>query len=282
MERGEHWAYRARQKDPLVEVEILRQGSSRPPRVQIRFVADEFEGREEWVPPARLKVPWQQASDYQQREDQWERLRELGIEEEDPRQSAADEVCRLLIDESLAELGYRDRGALTITRPRELAEHLGLEVDQLTQHPATFFEEGKVIVPWEVTELVVTTAVRRDPDPILRYLATEERLARHHAIHGQHLGYGKKGYYISPDHSAEFDADYHEPIRKVLRSWCPGDAVERFDELVELRKEIHRVGEIAQLAIEALRQVGHDSLAEKFAQALGTPVEMLRVDPDQT
>lgn len=205
----------------------------------------------------------------------------MGIEEEDPRQSAADEVCRLLIDESLVELGDRDRGALTITQPQELAEHLGLKVDQLTQHPATFLEEGKVIVPWEVTELVVTTAVHRDPDPILRYLATEERLARHRAIHGQHLGYGKKGYYISPEHSAEFDADYHEPIRKVLRSWCPGDAVERFDELVELRKEIHRVGEIAQSAIEALRQVGHDSLAEKFAQALGTPVEMLRVDPDQ-
>ena len=92
---------------------------------------------------------------------------------------------------------------------------------------------------------------------------------------------GKKGFTFPPEDSAEFDADYHEPIRKVLRSWCPGDAVERFDELLELRKEIHRVGEVAQSAIEALRQVGHDSLADKFARALGTPVEMLRVNPDQ-
>ena len=53
---GESWAYRARSIDQLVEVEVLRIGTSKPARVLVRFVADEFEGRRDWVPPARLKV----------------------------------------------------------------------------------------------------------------------------------------------------------------------------------------------------------------------------------
>jgi hypothetical protein len=62
VEPGERWAYRARQVDELVEVRVLRLGTQKPARVLVRFVDDAFEGREEWVPPARLKVPWQTLS----------------------------------------------------------------------------------------------------------------------------------------------------------------------------------------------------------------------------
>lgn len=64
----------------------------------------------------------------------------------------------------------------------------------------------------------------------------------------------------------------------VLRSWCRAENVERFDELVELRKEIKRVGDAAQSAINALRAHGHPALASQFERELGTPVELLRVD----
>lgn len=47
MESGESWAYRARGVDPLVEVRVARQGGAEAARVLVRFVADEFEGREE-------------------------------------------------------------------------------------------------------------------------------------------------------------------------------------------------------------------------------------------
>ncbi|BAS11745.1 hypothetical protein AHiyo8_00480 [Arthrobacter sp. Hiyo8] len=52
MEPGESWAYRGRGVDPLVEVRVVRQGTQKPARVLVRFVSDEFEGKEEWVPPA--------------------------------------------------------------------------------------------------------------------------------------------------------------------------------------------------------------------------------------
>lgn len=47
MEPGESWAYRARGIDPLVEVRVVREGSQKPARVLVHFVAAEFEGREE-------------------------------------------------------------------------------------------------------------------------------------------------------------------------------------------------------------------------------------------
>jgi hypothetical protein len=55
---GEAWAYRARQADPLGEVVVMKIGSRRPIRVLVRFVDPSFEGLEDWVPPARLKVLW--------------------------------------------------------------------------------------------------------------------------------------------------------------------------------------------------------------------------------
>lgn len=73
----------------------------------------------------------------------------------------------------------------------------------------------------------------------------------------------------------QVDNEHGKPVRGLLRQWCGDSAVARFDELVELRKEIHRVGQIAESAIEALRKSGHKQHAEELARQLGTPVEML-------
>jgi hypothetical protein len=48
--------------------------------------------------------------------------------------------------------------------------------------------------------------------------------------------------------------------------------------VVELRKEIRRVGDLAQAAIDALRSAGRASEASRLQRKLGTPVEMLRVE----
>lgn len=60
---GELWAYRQRGTDPVTRVEVLRLGTAKPPRVLVKFTDDQFEGRSEWVPPRRLKVPWDQADE---------------------------------------------------------------------------------------------------------------------------------------------------------------------------------------------------------------------------
>jgi hypothetical protein len=71
---GQAWAYRARQVDDVVEVEVLKFGTKRPARVLVRFVEERFEGRQEWVPPARLKVPWAAVDNFRQREARWDRI----------------------------------------------------------------------------------------------------------------------------------------------------------------------------------------------------------------
>ncbi|WP_094287078.1 hypothetical protein [Mycobacterium lehmannii] len=55
---GEFWAYRVRRIEEVVQVDVLKLGTQRPSRVLVRWVDETFEGCQEWVPPARLKVRW--------------------------------------------------------------------------------------------------------------------------------------------------------------------------------------------------------------------------------
>jgi hypothetical protein len=57
MEIGESWDYRARAFDRS-SVTVHRSGDKKSARVPVKYVDDECKGSEEWVPPARLKVPW--------------------------------------------------------------------------------------------------------------------------------------------------------------------------------------------------------------------------------
>ena len=61
-------------KDPLVEVEIVRIGTQRPARVLVSFIGEAFEGRQDWVPPSRLKVLWSDVESYLAREARWARI----------------------------------------------------------------------------------------------------------------------------------------------------------------------------------------------------------------
>ncbi|MBT2513096.1 hypothetical protein [Arthrobacter sp. ISL-30] len=278
MEPGESWAYRARGVDPLVEVRVVRQGAQKPARVLVSFLADRFEGKEEWVPPARLKVLWSQAAEFEAREERWARVSAVGPDQEDPREYAASEILEAYVDAELATINYRDGASITIRQPEVLAARLGLRAKQLTDHPEAFIEDGAVIAPWPATELVARTVAEQNAEKILQRVQTEEKKARYAAIHGEYQSGGRGDDYISPEISEEVDREFSAPIREVLRGWCGAENVERFDELVELRKEIKRVGEVAQSAINALRAHGHPALASQFESELGTPVEMLRAD----
>jgi hypothetical protein len=280
MEPGESWAYRARQVDPLVEVLVVRLGTQKPARVLVRFVDDQFEGREEWVPPGRLKVSWREVEEYRAREERWTRIQATGPNRDDPREDAATEVFELLIDDAVASIGYGCGGSVTISQPDALAAQLGLQVAELTGHPDAFVEDGAVVAPWSVTERVARAAAELNPEPIMQRVWAEEQKAQYEAIHGHYLRMSRgRDTSVSPEHSIEFDNDYLKPRRQVLQSWCGAEAVKRFDELIELRKEVKRVADVAQSAIDALRAAGHASQAAQLQRELGTTVEMLRVDP---
>lgn len=163
MNVGEVWAYRARQIEPFVQVVVVRIGVRSLARVLVRF-ADDVEGRQEWVPPSRLRGLWTDVDDVDAAEQHWEHIWERGIGLGDPRWEAADAIMRPLVKEDLAELRYREGGAARIHQVHELARALNLPVDVLTDNPDAFYEDGDLIVPWEVTELIVTSAARQAPD----------------------------------------------------------------------------------------------------------------------
>lgn len=273
------WAYRARQVDPLVEVSVLRIGTQRPPRVLVRFLDEVFEGREEWVPPGRLKVLWEQVEAFQARQERWDLVTRSDLRCDDPREDAAERVFEELIDEALAEIRYGESGVVRIADAAALAHLLGFDPAKFSDHPHAFVENGVLIAPWDITELVAMTAARRNPEPILNLVTAGERKAQYEAIYGHHYRAGRDtAYVLEPEQCVELDNEYSKPVRELLRTWCGSEAIGRFDELAELRKEIRRVGAIAEAAISALRAAGNGAEAAHLQRDLGTPVEMLRLE----
>ena len=285
MEPGESWAYRARGIDPVVEVHVVRVGTQKPARVLVRFVDAEFEGKEDWVPPSRLKTLWEYVEGFRAREVRWDAVTSPGLPQDDPREEAAEIVFTELIDGELAHFGYFSQGGIVFIRDIDaLAAFLCVDASQLSSHKDSFIEDGNLIAPWDVTELVVSTAARNDPAPILRYVDAEERTARNEAIHGRYArtSRGQESFFIEPEWCLENDEKRNKPARAILRSWCGADATDRFDELAELRKEIRRVGDVAQQAISLLEHTESKSAAARLRRELGTPVELLHAGDDES
>lgn len=105
MDVGEFWAHRARAHRPVARVEVLRLGTKRPPRVKIRFTADEEEGREAWVPRSQLHVLWDQADRWLAEERRWEELRAATPPRDAPERRAADIVFESCPWDELASVG---------------------------------------------------------------------------------------------------------------------------------------------------------------------------------
>lgn len=278
VEAGQSWAYRARRDDALAQVTVIRLGTQRPARVLVKFTDEAFEGRQEWVPPARLKARWEHVDEFRAREARWDRIDTAGLPLDDPREDAAQTVIELLLGDDGVEMGYRESGAIRLRDPAAVATKLGLDPGQLTGHPLAFTEDEVLVAPWEVTELIVTTAARRNPGPVLEHVARKEREAQHEAIHGRWYPGGRRhdDWYVEPERCAETDNEYFRPRRELLRTWCGAEATDRFDELAELRKEVRRIGEVAQSAIQALRVAGRQAEAARLQRDLGTPLGMLR------
>lgn len=280
MEVGQRWAYRARRADPLVAVEVVRIGSKRPARVLVHFVADAFEGREEWVPPARLKVPWSEVAVFVAWQARWEAVAGAAPVSGTAEEHAALLVFDELIDGQLAALGYNaTAGVTTIYDVDGLAAFLDVPAEQLRADPRAFEEAGTWVVPWPVTELIARRAAKHDPEPLMRHVNRDEKEQRWRMLHGQYVRDSRRG----PERhvAAEFFVDiderpYHRPFREPVRRWCGAEAVARQDELAELRTEVSRLGRLVEEAAGALRRAGVDREAARIERDLGVPVDELR------
>jgi hypothetical protein len=273
---SEAWAYRARQADPLVEVVVKKIGSRRPIRALVRFVDPSFEGLEDWVPPARLKVPWADVEAFEAKERRWAAILATFGDDDERDADAAGIVFDRLIPEEVARVwDYHADGVVAIDDVAALAELLGLNPVEL-HDPLSFVEDGHLIVPWPVTRRIAMQAAGLTPDPVMQYVEHEEADARHEATYGR--VYRQRGgpTHIEPEICISIDEEHGAPVRGLLRSWCGAEAVDRWDELRELRLEVLRLGELVQAAAEELRRHDARREADDIVQRLGIPVETLR------
>ncbi|MGC0334884.1 hypothetical protein RKD23_007961 [Streptomyces sp. SAI-170] len=281
MDVGERWAYRlAPHHGPVAEVEVLKMGTQRPVRVKVRFVAEEAEGRQEWVPPARLRVVWQDKDAWLAREERWSELTRDSPDDD----NTTFRAVVILFDEHLWEgmvsfgVNYRDRGLLYVDDVPALAALLDVPESFFCNDPRAFADkDGALTAPWPTTVEVARLLARTRADHLMAVVAKHERQARRDAIYGRYYpGRGKNpGIHISAEICAEVDRS-SQPAYNLLRQWCGADVVESFEELKALRDEVLRIGQLMEQAIGCLRQAGQTRAADRFERELGIPLETLR------
>lgn len=274
MEIGEVWAFRKNSSVKTFHpVSVKALGSKRPPRVKIQFVEDEFEGRQEWVSPARLEVLWGDLGPYAERDAQWKAL------EKAPTASKLEDdaywcVLRDLPD-PVAQFwpGQSIRGMLAIADVPALANLTGLDELALTANEATIVEDGFTYVPAAVTMQVARAWAAENSFVILRRIEKEERELERDSVLGHEMGRGwpKDMQGHIPGEAIARSAEKHEkPVWTLVREWIGEPAAAR-DELVEMRRELSRVGDIAQRAVGYLKSLRSATMARKLESELLHP-----------
>lgn len=222
---GDVWACRYHANDRLEPVRIERIGSRRPQRVLVRFLDATAEGREDWVPPARLKVPWDDVDAFVARERRWRAVIDASAVGETDH-LAASVVFDKLIDRTIASLGYNaTAGVVTIHDVDRLAALLELDPADLQAEPTAFNEDRSLIAPWVTTQGIASRAAQRQADVILRYVEQEEEDACREAIYGRDYPRRRgESWHVEAEICTQTDDEYGKPVRQVLRGWCGTDA----------------------------------------------------------
>jgi hypothetical protein len=266
---GSRWAYRAGSQDELVEIEIVRLGVKKPARFLVRWVADEFEGHQDWVPPSRLKVPWERVDDLRGWEARWAAVKEPESEISELVRDAVDYVVETLIDPDIALMGYNaQRGVIKIHHVDRLAGLLGMDAADLRAEPRSFEESGTLIAPIATALAVAKSAAALWPAKVLAEVEEEEAKARHDAVHGRFIRLrGETDDWIPGEVCERIDAA-RQPLRNLLREWCGTEPVSVRAEIGELREEAQRLRALTRKAIDELRATGHRKKAADLEQEL--------------
>jgi hypothetical protein len=261
---------------------VLRIGKERPLRAKVRFLDDEFEGREDWVPVARLKALWAELGSWQAREERWEAVRHAAAPaSSSPGYWAADYVLSSVADIGV-EIGCgRNATVLLISDPKALADLVGLTTNELAEDPLAFVDDdGSLVAPWATAERVARRLAPLRAKQLLAGIERREAEARGRALHGHYYELaGGKACYRTPEDCAELNERW-QPGHDLVREWCGAEAVNRHDEIQALRDEVLRLSEILDRAIRELAWAGKASIAAKIGRQLDFSLETARASRD--
>ncbi|MER5304984.1 PE-PGRS family protein [Streptomyces lasiicapitis] len=277
METGEHWAYRAASKalgGEVRQVEIVRvRGSGRSGHVHVRFLDGDEAGLQEWVSPACLVASWSDVDSF--RADD---AAELALVEASRhvRGSTEFEAARMILGFVRPKNRLRlrrtvaDAGVLELSRLDEAAPLIGIDAAELRGEAMVFENRhGICLAGWPVTERIARHVAGRLADEILPEVDRKQQDIEQERTQSSWYSYGRRD-------DRKLDAE--AAVLRTVRAWCGQDKADRYDELVALRAEVIRLGELVEKAVKALRDRGHGVIASTIERDLGVHVSSL--DPD--
>jgi hypothetical protein len=277
MEMGEHWAYRARPKElggAVRRVEIVRVGGrGRTGWLHVRFLEGDDAGLQEWVNPSCLVSRWEGVEAF--RKDD---ASELAMAEasREVRGTADFEAARMILGfvrpKSKLRLrrGVADAGILELSCLEEGARLVGMDVADLRGDPMVYENrDGLCLAGWPVTERIARHVAGRLADDILPEVDRKQQAVEQERTQSSWYSYGRRD-------DRKLDAE--AAVLRAVREWCGQDKAERYDELIALRDEVVRLGNLVERSVKALRDRGHGVIASTIERDLGVHISSLGPD----
>ncbi|MFJ1845549.1 PE-PGRS family protein [Streptomyces sp. NPDC088146] len=277
MEIGEHWAYRARPKElggAVRKTEVVRVGGpGRSGSIHVRFLEGDAAGLQEWISPGSLVAPWADVDTF--RADD---AAELALAEASShvRGSTDFEAARMVFGFVRPKNKLRlrrtvaDAGVLELGRLDETAPLIGMDAAELRDDAMVHENRhGTCLAGWPITERIARHLAGRLADEILPELDRKQAAAEQERAQSSWYSYGRRD---------ERKLDAEAAVLRTVREWCGQDKAERYDELVALRAEVIRLGELVEKAVKALRDRGHGVIASTIERDLGVHVASLGPD----
>jgi hypothetical protein len=258
MDSGDVWAYRKRGHDPLEPVAFLRGGRGKQAkRVLVRFLDEDWDGYEEWVPERRLKVPWSQVEELRDQEARWAAVSAVARPASDAQAMAIGMAVDALLEPGALDFNISgpNAGVSRVFDIDHVAGRSGVSADEIRAHRLSFSEHDYFVVPWSTSRLIVESLAALQPARLLIEVETleDELLARRR---------GRA--FPSPDEE-KYLRRHEDETRAVLtyfREWAGADAADQWQSLIDARAEIERLTQLLDLTIEKLEKYGHEASAK--------------------
>ncbi|WP_434593201.1 PE-PGRS family protein [Streptomyces sp. A5-4] len=277
MEIGEHWAYRARPKElgsAVRQVEIVRVGGSgRSGWIHLRFLEGDEAGLQEWVAPGSLVALWTDVDAFRADDAAESTLAEASRH---VRGSTDFEAARMILgffrpkNRLRLRRGVADAGVLELSHLDKTASLLGMDAAEL-RGDAMVHENGAgmCLAGWPVTERIARHVAGSLADEILPEVDRKQQVIEQEREQSSWYSYHRRD-----DHKLDMEA----VVLRTVRAWCGDDKADRYDELVALRAEVMRLGQLVEKAVKGLRDRGHGVIASTIERDLG--VHIASLDPD--
>lgn len=265
MQPGDEWVYRLRDSAPSERVRIVETTKNRHNvRATVEYLDGEDAGRTENVPGSRLRVPWSEAAEFDERMANWDRLDQEQITEHES--YAAEHVLQLLVPSDVAVQDWKPvSGALAVEDADALSRLLKSPIEAIQENVKWFQHDDVMMLSPEGTVQVAATLCRSHPETVLKSVLEEEERIRIECATG-YTGKIRKGkpVYTEPDSSWESYLEIYRPIHELLREWCGHRAVTSHERLAAAEAEAHRLDKLLGKALLELEKGGLRDAAEEL------------------